>query len=72
MLMPAYRAAEGLSPTARNSNPRVERNRSHETNAAATRARANAQLTRNPSMIGGITEPGSTIGETGSLRPGRW
>ena len=31
MLMPAYRAADGLRPTARNSKPLVERKRSHDT-----------------------------------------
>ena len=72
MFIPAYRAPDGLRPTARNSKPRVDRNRSHETSAAASRASTKPQFTRSPSISGGITADGSTIGETGSLRPGRW
>ena len=72
MLMPAQRAPTGLRPTARNSNPSVDRNSSHETNRAARSARMNPQFIRSPSISGGMVAAGSTIGDTGSLRPGRW
>ncbi len=45
-LMPAVRAAFGLAPTARNSNPMVERSSSHQTKAAAPSARRNPRFSR--------------------------
>ena len=45
-LIPAVRAAFGLAPTARNSNPMVERSRSHQTKAAAPRASRNPRFSR--------------------------
>src|SRR3990170_4970912 len=72
MLMPAYRAAVGLKPTARNSNPLVERNRSHDTASAAARPRTKPQLARRPSMSGGYQDDASVTFEIGSKRPSRW
>ena len=72
MFMPAYFAAPGLRPTARNSNPVVDRNRSQLTIAATMRARMKPQWTRRPSMSGGSVADGRTFWLIGSSRPGRW
>ena len=48
MLMPAYRAADGLRPTARNSNPFVERKRNQLTTMAATMAIDDAPVDAQP------------------------
>src|SRR3970040_245622 len=69
MLMPAYRAAEGLKPTARNSKPLVERNRSHDTANTAASPRKKPQFARSPSMSGGYQDDASVTFEIGSLRP---
>ncbi len=44
--MPAYAPADGLSPTARNSNPSDDRNRSHCTRNTAPSAMRNPTVTR--------------------------
>ena len=70
-LMPAVAAACGLAPTARMAKPVVERSSSHQTNTAARIATTNPRCSWPPASRGNVAFQ-STIGEIGSVRPGRW
>ena len=70
-LIPAVAAACGLAPTARIAKPTVDRSRIHQTATAASRARKNPRWSWLPSSLGMVAVQ-STIGEMGSVRPGRW
>ena len=74
--MPAYRAALGLAPTARNSKPVLVRKSSHQMNAAAPSARNSPRCTfiagSSQASSAGSWALSSTVLEIGSLRPSRW
>ncbi len=70
-LIPAVAAACGLAPTARMANPVVDRSSSHQTPTAASRASRKPRCNWPPSSRGKVAFQ-STIGEIGSVRPGRW
>ena len=69
--MPAVAAACGLAPTARMAKPMVERSSSHQTAAAASSATTKPRCSWLPASRGKVAFQ-STIGEIGSVRPGRW
>lgn len=70
-LMPAVAAACGLAPTARIAKPVVERSSSHHTTTAASSATTKPRWSCVPATRGKVAFQ-STIGEIGSVRPGRW
>ena len=70
-LMPAVAAACGLAPTARMAKPVVDRSSSHQTTTAASSDTTNPRCNWVPSRRGKVAFQ-STIGEIGSVRPGRW
>ena len=70
-LIPAVEAAWGLAPTARMAKPVVERSSSHHTARAASSAITKPRCSWPPSSRGRVAFQ-ATIGEIGSLRPGRW
>ena len=73
-LMPAVRAALGLAPTARNSNPMVERSSSHQTKASGPQGQQEPEV--QPVLaaqdLGQMRAVAATGGLSGSSRPGRW
>ena len=69
--IPAVFAASGLAPTARSSNPHVERSRYHHTKTVARRAMTTPPLIWNGGAVSGSCAVASIVGERGSPDPGR-
>ena len=70
-LMPAVADACGFAPTARMAKPMVDRSRIHQTAPAASSEITKPRCSWLPSSRGMVAFQ-STMGEIGSVRPGRW